>query len=78
MDFVISELVEVKAPGIRLGHRGRVVNRLARNRLLYAVQFADNWIGYFEKWELEKVPPEDTATDWEGERTSEDIACPEK
>ena len=55
MDFVISELVEVKAPGIRLGHRGRVVNRFARNQLLYAVQFPDNCVGYFESWELEKV-----------------------
>ena len=51
-DFAINELVEVKACGIRLGHRGRVVNRFAGSRLLYAVQFPDNCVGYFERWEL--------------------------
>ena len=51
-DFAINDLVEVKAPGIRLKHRGRVVNRFARSRLLYAVQFPDNCVGYFERSDL--------------------------
>ena len=73
LDFAISDLVEVKATGIRLGHRGWVVNRFARNRALYAVQFPDKCIGYFERWELEKVPKE-TATDWERGKGFHDIA----
>ena len=56
LDLVINDPVEVKVPGIRLGHRGRVVNRFARARPLYAVQFPDNCVGYFERPELQKVP----------------------
>jgi len=56
LDITINDPVEVKAPGIRLGHQGRVVNRFARTRPLYAVQFPDNCVGYFERPELEKVP----------------------
>ena len=64
LDIAINELVEVKAPGIRLGHSGQLVNRFAYSRPLYAVQFPDNCIGYFERWELEKIPPEELATEW--------------
>jgi len=48
LDLAINDPVEVKTPGIRLGHRGMVVNRFARACLLYAVQFPDNCVGYFE------------------------------
>ena len=74
LDFAINELVDVKASGIRLGHRGRVVNRFALPRPLYAVQFPDNCVGYFERSELEKLPPEDAATDWERGKGFQDIA----
>ncbi len=55
LGLAIKEQVEVKASGIRLGHRGRVVNRFARSRPIYAIQFSDNCIGYFDGWELKKV-----------------------
>ncbi len=55
LGFAIKEQVEVKATGIRLGHRGRVTNRFSRSRPLYAVQFPDGCIGYFDGWELMKV-----------------------
>ena len=74
LDFAISDLVEVKAAGIRLGHRGRVVNRFTRIRLLYAVQFPDNCIGYFERWELDPVAPGEAATDWERDNGFQDAA----
>jgi len=61
LDFAISDLVEVKATGIRLGHKGRVVNRFARTRPLYAVQFTNNCIGYFEGPEIERVTSEHVA-----------------
>ncbi|MBA7706540.1 hypothetical protein ES703_115394 [subsurface metagenome] len=73
-DLAIKDLVEVKAPGIRLGHRGHVVNRFARTRPLYAVQFPDNSVGFFERSELEKVPPEGAATDWERGVGFQDVA----
>ena len=57
LDLTAKELVEVKAPGVRLGHRGWVVDRFGHTRGLYAVQFADNCVGYFERRELEKVLP---------------------
>jgi len=56
LDITINDPVEVKALGIRLGHQGRVVNRFAQTRPLYAIQFPDNCVGYFERPELEKVP----------------------
>ncbi len=62
LDFAANDLVEVETAGIRLWHRGRVVNRFARSRPLYAVQFSDSCIGYFEWWELKKVLPKDAAT----------------
>ena len=63
VDFGINDSVEVKAAGVRLGHRGRVVNLFARSRPLYAVQFPDKCIGYFERGELGKAPLKGTATD---------------
>ncbi|KKN43838.1 hypothetical protein LCGC14_0699300 [marine sediment metagenome] len=57
LDLAINSLVEVKAPCIRLGHRGRVFNRFARTRPLYAVQFPDNCVGFFDRSDLEKLPP---------------------
>jgi hypothetical protein len=74
LDLAINELVEVKATGVRLGHRGWMVNRFARNRPLYAVQFPDKCIGYFERCELERAPSEVTATDWEAGKGFHDIA----
>ena len=69
MDFAINinELVAVKTLGIRCGCRGRVVNRFAGPgiRELYAVQFSDNCIGYFETWELEKVLLAELAAEWD-------------
>ena len=67
--FTINELVEVKASGIRLGHKGQVVNLFAGPgiRQLYAVQFPDSCIGYFERLELEKVLSETLATKREGD-----------
>jgi len=53
-DLTINNLVVVKAPNVRLGQRGWVVDRFARNRVLYVVQFDDNCIGYFERSELER------------------------
>ena len=78
LDLAINELVEVKTPGIRLGHRGQIVNRFARTRPLYAVQFPDNWVGYFERWELERVVPEELATEWARDKGSCDKADSEK
>lgn len=66
MDLAINDLVEVKTPGIRFGHRGRVFDRFARTRPLYGVQFPDNCVAYFERIELEKVPPQETTADREG------------
>ncbi len=65
LDFAINEVVEVKAPSIRLGHRGRVVNRFAHSRSLYGVQFPDNCVGYFDRWELERLLPKELAAEWE-------------
>ena len=59
------DLVEVKAPKARFGLRGHIVNRFSRDCPLYAVQLPDNAITYFEESELEKIPPEKAATDWE-------------
>ena len=72
-DLAINDPVEVKAPGIRLGHRGRVVNRFARTRLLYAVQFPDNCVGYFERPELKEVPLGERAADWERDTGFQDV-----
>ena len=74
LDLAIGDLVEVKATGIRFGHKGRVVNRFTSNRLLYAVQFPDNCVGYFERWEVEKVQSIEAATDWERGKGFHDIA----
>jgi len=54
----ITNLVIVKAPNARLGQRGRVVNRFDRTWTLYAVQFADNCIGYFGRSELDRCKTE--------------------
>ena len=62
-DCAINELVEVTAAGIRIGHRGRLVNRFACIPPLYAVQFPDNCIGYFQKLELNRVAPEEARTE---------------
>jgi hypothetical protein len=64
VDLAINDLVEVKV-GLHKNHRGRVVNRFTRTRPLYAVQFPDNCVGFYERSELEKVPLEKAATDWE-------------
>lgn len=74
LDLAINELVEVKTPAIRLEHRGWVVDRFARTRPLYAVQFPDNCVGYFERWELEKVLPEELAGVWQRGQGFYDIA----
>jgi len=74
VDFAINDPVEVKAPGVRLGHRGRVVNLFSRSRPLYAVQFPDGCIGYFERGELGKAPPKGTAADRERGRGFQDTA----
>ena len=74
VDFAISDLVEVKTAGVRLGHRGRVVNLFARSRPLYAVQFPDGCVGYFERGELGKAPLKETAADWERGKGFHDIA----
>jgi hypothetical protein len=55
-DFDIGDIVHVRSPGIRLGHMGMVTNLFDSQPLLYAVQFSDQCIGYFEARELEKVP----------------------
>jgi len=73
LDLVINDPVEVKVPGIRLGHRGRVVNRFARARPLYAVQFPDNCVGYFEKPELQKVPLGEGTADGERDTGFQDV-----
>jgi len=61
-DLAINTLVVVKTPNTRSGQRGHVVNRFAQTRTLYAVQFDDKCIGYFERSELEKSTTEETAT----------------
>ena len=53
-DLDINNLVVVKAPNVWLGQRGRVVNRFARIWTLYAVQFNDNCVGYFERSEFKR------------------------
>ena len=73
-DFVASDLVEVKASGARFGHRGWIGDRFASNRQLYAIQFPDNCVGYFEEWELEKVSSVEAATDWGAVEGVHDIA----
>jgi len=73
LDFKYKELVEVKAPGVRLRQRGHIVNWFSRGRPIYAVQFPDNCVGYFDESELEKIPPEEAATDWERGIGFEDI-----
>ena len=64
MDLAIGELVEVKAAGIRLGHRGRVVNQFAGRYPLYAVQFRDSCIAFVERSELGKILPGEAVIDW--------------
>ena len=54
-DLGINNVVVIKAPNARLGQRGRVVNRFDRTWTLYAVQFDDNGIGYFDKSEVERI-----------------------
>jgi len=73
LDLAINDSVEVKAPGIRLGQRGRVVDRFARTRPLYAVQFPDNCVGYFERPELEKVPLGEGSADGERDTSFQDV-----
>lgn len=64
LGFAINEVVEVKAPGIQVGHRGWVVSRFAYSHSLQAVQFPDNCVGYFDRWELSRVPPKELAAEW--------------
>ncbi len=61
-DLAVNTLVLVKAPSTRLGKIGRVINQFAQTRTLYAVQFDDKCIGYFERSELEESTTEETAT----------------
>ncbi|MCL0084368.1 hypothetical protein M1N82_02370 [Dehalococcoidia bacterium] len=56
----INDFVEVKASGIRFGHTGRVVNQFVSTRPLYAVQFPDNSVAFFEMSEIERIPPQDS------------------
>lgn len=64
LGFAINEVVEVKAPSIRLEYRGWVVSRFAYSRSLYTVQFPDSCGGYFDRWELERVPPKKLTAEW--------------
>ena len=73
LDLVINDPVEVKVPGIRLGYLGRVANRFARARPLYAVQFPDNCVGYFERPELQKVPLGEGTADGERDTGFQDV-----
>jgi len=73
MDLKYKDLVEVKAPGVRFRQRGHIINQFNRDRLIYAVQFPDNAIAYFDEPELEKIPLEDAANDWERGIGFEDI-----
>lgn len=73
MDLKYKDLVEVKAPGVRFRQRGHIMNQFNRNRPIYAVQFPDNAIAYFDESELEKIPVELAATDWEKGIGFEDV-----
>jgi len=72
-DLAIHTLVSVKAPNARLGQRGRVVNRFVQNRTLYAVQFDDKGIGYFERPELEESATAETTTNRNNSKDFYDI-----
>jgi len=72
-DLAINTLVVVQAPNARFGQRGRVVNRFAQTRTLYAVQFDDDCIGYFERYELERSITKETATNRDKNKDSYDI-----
>ena len=73
MDLNYKDLVEVKAHGVRFEQRGYIVNRFMRHRPIYAVQFPDNAIAYFDESGLEKVPAERAANDWERGTGFQDI-----
>jgi len=61
-DLAINDLVVVETPGTRLKHQGRVINRFTRSQELYAVQFDDGCIGFFERRELGKITPQEATT----------------
>jgi len=72
-DLAVNTPVVVKAPNARLSQRGCVVNRFARTRTLYAIQFDDNCIGYFERPELERSVTDETATNGDKNKDFYDI-----
>lgn len=73
-ELSINDLTEVKALGIRFGHRGRVMNSFMHNWSLCAIQFPDNCAGYLKRPELEKIPPSEAVTDWEKGLGFNDVA----
>ena len=58
-DLVINMPIVVKALNARLGSKGRVTNRFIGTGTLYAVQFDDGCVGYFNRSELEILEPEE-------------------
>ena len=72
-DLAIHTLVSVKAPSIRSGQSGQIVNLFNQTRILYAVQFDDKCIGYFERSELEEISTEKAITNRNNSKECYDI-----
>ena len=50
----IGDYVEIVSKNVRFGHRGKIVNISNRENIIYAVEFDDGCVGYFETCELKK------------------------
>jgi len=72
-DLAIHTLVSVKTPGARSGQDGWIVNRFNQTRTLYAVQFDDKCIGYFERAELEEITSEKATSNKSDNKEFDDI-----
>ena len=74
LDLAINNRVLIKAPNARFGQKGRVVNRFTRDRTLYAVQFDDSCVGYFERSELDGNLTEEINTEEDRSKDFRDTA----
>lgn len=52
----LNDLVEVKV-GFYQGRRGRIREKIERNRPIYMVEFPDGRVGFFDERKLEKIEP---------------------
>lgn len=62
--FKIDDFVVIASNNVRLGQKGRVINRFDKHPELYSVLFLDGSTGYFEESELKVIPWDEVPDCW--------------